>query len=200
MNTVFRSTFAGVAAGTALLGGLSAPAAAYAARPAVRVEVQTAAGSGCPTPADTSVTPHLDGSGFLAVYNAFEASSPPNGNRFCNLTLKVSTDAGVHVGLRRITYRGTADLGRNSRGSFEAKYFWAGGPTAHHPGYSRTGPYSGDWERVHELPEVHWGPCHEAQLNITQTLRAKGPGEAYINVQSTDAGYASIFEWVTAPC
>ncbi|GGK26611.1 hypothetical protein GCM10010124_19100 [Pilimelia terevasa] len=187
-----------LAAGTAL------PAAAHAPSRGITVRVESVAGSGCPTPASATVTPHLGEQGFTIAYQQFAAVASPQTSKFCNLVVRAKIDGGLHIGLRKVTYRGTADLvNANASFVFEAKYHWLGQPTIYQPAYTKAGPFEGDWEVSHTLKEVHWGPCQpEAQFDILQNLKARGgaPGASDVVVQTTDAGYAAVYEWVTERC
>lgn len=199
MNTM-RKLLGGALASAGLLTALTAPAAAATTPP--QVELVAYGGSGCPNNT-ANFFPNLDGSGFTATYDAFEARTPRDpALKACTLTIDIEVPAGLRVGIRKVTYRGEAALTRNGAGEFKAKYFYQGkGKTLVHPGWSEEGEYEGEWQTTHNIKEAYWSECGKtARLNITQNLKVTGKGANVMNLETADSQYSTKWEFDLDEC
>ncbi|GAA2514603.1 DUF4360 domain-containing protein [Pilimelia columellifera] len=201
--TIARKVIGCTLATAGLVAGMATPSQADAKRPTPpQIEVVQYGGSGCP--ADTAtIVPNLDGTGFTALYDAFEARTPANPSlKACTLVLNIKVPPGLKVGVRRVVYRGEAVLTRAGRSEFKAKYFYQGNSkTLEHPGWSRNGAYEGSWEAVHDIRESYFSWCgKDSRLNITQNLKTTGSGTNVMNMETADSSYSTKWDFDLQPC
>ncbi|GGJ80760.1 hypothetical protein GCM10010123_08350 [Pilimelia anulata] len=200
--TSSRTIPAGALVGALFAAGLGVPAAAGPRPTPPQIEVVSYGGSGCP--ADTAtIVPNLDGTGFTALYDAFEARTPQTPTlRNCTLVLNIKVPAGLKVGIRKVTYRGESVLRTGARAEFKAKYFYQGNSrTLEHPGWADRGPYDGSWDAEHRIKEKYFTLCGvETRLNVTQNLKVSGSGSNVVNLETADSSYSSKWDFDIEEC
>ncbi|GAA2514604.1 DUF4360 domain-containing protein [Pilimelia columellifera] len=196
------------AAALLALTAASAPGSPASAHPPSKtppqLELAGVSGAGCPAGTAT-VLINPEGSGFTALYDAFEARTTAQANpavKACTLTFKVKLDPGYRLGVRKVDYRGEAALTSRGKAEFKAKYFWQGvARTQELPGWSKAGVHNGSWQATHTLTEFWGSRCGgNDQLIITQNLKVSGSGTNVLNMETADSQYSTVWELETQPC
>jgi hypothetical protein len=174
------------------------------------------AGTGCPTPIDTSTTISEDLRSFIVAYNRLGlqiAPAPLVQNINCQSNINLHVPNGFQVSLASVTTRGYAFLPPKVRARETSQYFFAGNPITFSPHSALVGPYDGEFQFDDEVPfsSVVWSACGTSaifavnvvlNLNASQNTSVLSPTEppAIFAAYSTAGNFEKIFHIMWRPC
>lgn len=194
-----RMAIAGIMAAASVAASLLAPTAAFADKDTFKLDVESANGSGCPTPDTAAATVADDGKAFTVTYNAFEARGGSSKN--CQLGVKVHVPMGITFAIYKVDNRGDAYLKKNATGKHTMTSYFAGETNTLVSRHNIKAPYDDVWQSSFSAARLDWAPCNKDRtLNINNILRVTGADTNYMNMFSTDMGVSTIFHIQTKVC
>lgn len=170
-----------------LIGSLlaTAPTAGVAPEPlpeAVRIDVVSVNGSGCPV-GTTSVAMEPHDSALTITYGSFVAqigpgTRPTDARRTCQVRLNVRGPSGFAFALTGSGYRGTASLAESATVTQRTTHHVAGSPGTTPAPRRLTGPYLGDYlaDEPVDAAALAFTRCGAAHLMVVNTDLQVHPG------------------------
>jgi hypothetical protein len=157
----------------------------------IKLQLQTANGTGCPA-GSTAVAPVEGGDAFTVTYSAFKVTGGDYKN--CQLVVKVKVPAGYTYAIYSVDNRGYALLDKGASGKLQMTSYFTGNAWTLNATRTIQGSFDDFWQTSNSADVLHWAPCNSDRfLNINNTVRVDGPKTSSMTMSSTDASVSTVF-------
>jgi hypothetical protein len=205
-------------AGALALSSLAAAPAPVELAPAppdgsVKVQVATAAGSGCPA-GSYAVAADPANSFFTVTYDNFIAQAgagtrPTDARRNCQISVVVKVPQGFTYAIAKTDYRGYANLARGAYATEKANYYFQGMSQTASISHRFNGAWNDSWQATDKvgIAAMVFRPCGEQRnFNINTEIvvnagSSSRSATSFMTMDSTDGDFETIyhFAWKTCP-
>lgn len=203
-----RSLLAAAALAAATLVPVSAPAsgapvggAVGAAIENITIDVVTFAGTGCsPGTAVAAISP--DGEAVTLIYSNYLVQSGMQRN--CTATMRINIPGGLSYSIVKADYYGFKRLSSGTSATLWTSYRFAGGNAVSGTRSlaGATGAQGANWHTEDTTGALAWSLCGEDRYFVASSRLTLGsaPANDYVNMDSTDVAFSTIFQLQWLPC
>lgn len=197
------SLLAAAALAAATLVPVSAPVggATGAAIENITIDVVTFAGTGCaPGTAVAAISP--DAEAVTLIYSTYLIQSGQQRN--CTATMRINIPGGLSYSIISADYYGFKKLNAGTSATLWTSYRFAGGTAVSGTRSlaGATGAQGANWSTHDTTGALAWSLCGQDRYFIASSRLTMGsaPADNYVNMDSTDVEFSTIFQLQWLPC
>lgn len=167
----------------------------------ITIDVVNFAGSGCsPGTAVAAISP--DAEAVTLIYSEYLVETGQQRN--CTVTMQINIPGGLTYSIISADYYGFKKMSVGSNATLWTSYRFAGGGavTGTKSLAGATGPEGSNWQTHDETAALAWSLCGQDRYFVASSRLTMGsaPAADYINMDSTDVEFSTVFQLQWLSC
>lgn len=167
----------------------------------ITIDVVTFAGTGCaPGTAVAAISP--DAEAVTLIYSTYLVQSGQQRN--CTATMRINIPGGLSYSIISADYYGFKKLNAGTSATLWTSYRFAGGTAVSGTKSlaGATGAQGANWATHDTTGALAWSLCGQDRYFIASSRLTMGsaPADNYVNMDSTDVEFSTVFQLQWLPC